>query len=180
MTGNSATRLVNVDITGRQTLRLVVTNGGDGFSFDHANWADAQLITGSTPAPVQPPAPPPPTGTLTREWVVSGLNQPIAFDWSPDSRLMFIAEKGGVVKVFVNGVLQATPFIDISAQVNNIGDRGLLELAVDPFFGQNRGRDYVYLLFTYDPPETTGRSGLAGPDGGGNRPARLSNGDRNG
>jgi len=99
---------------------------------------------------------------------------------------MFIAEKGGVVKVYVNSAssglqlapvlqpgLRSTPFIDISSQVNNVADRGLLGLAVDPFFGQNQGRDYIYLGFTYDPPETQGQTGLGGPDGAGNRPARV-------
>ena len=54
-----------------------------------------------------------------------------------------------------------------------MADRGLLGLAVDPSFGKNQGRDFVYLLFTYDPPETQTNTGLAGPDGSGNRPARL-------
>ncbi|MBD2089216.1 PQQ-dependent sugar dehydrogenase [Microcoleus sp. FACHB-1515] len=86
---------------------------------------------------------------------------------------MFIAQKGGVVRVAGPGGLQATPFIDISYQVNDVADRGLLGLAVDPFFGQGRGRDFVYLLFTYDPPETQNSSGLAAPDESGNRPGRL-------
>jgi hypothetical protein len=174
MTGLSETRLANVDVTGRQTLTLIVNDGGNGSGFDHANWADAQLVVGTyTP-------PPPRLVTLPREQVVGGLNQPTTFDWSPDGQLMFIAEKGGVVRTFVqpNNLavplgLQPTPFIDISDQVNNVGDRGLLGLTVDPFFGQNQGRDYVYLLFTYDPIETQANTGLAGPDGNGNRPARL-------
>jgi hypothetical protein len=69
--------------------------------------------------------------------------------------------------------LQSNPFIDISSQVNDVADRGLLGLEIDPFFGQNQGRDYIYLLFTYDPIETQNNSGAAGPDGLGNRPARL-------
>jgi lysophospholipase L1-like esterase len=45
MTGNSPTQHVDVDVIGAQTLRLVVNNGGDGDSFDHADWAAARLIT---------------------------------------------------------------------------------------------------------------------------------------
>lgn len=106
---------------------------------------------------------------FVRETVVDGLDAGIAFDFAPDGRI-FIAEKKGVVKVFQDGQLLATPFIDIQSQVNNISDRGLLGVAVHPDFPN---RPYVYLLFTYDPPEVRGRSGLAGPDGGGARVARL-------
>jgi Domain of unknown function (DUF4347)/NPCBM/NEW2 domain/Glucose / Sorbosone dehydrogenase/FG-GAP-like repeat/Calx-beta domain len=95
MTGSSNTQLANVNVTGKQTLTLIVTPGNDGDAFDHADWADAQLVVGSY-------TPPPPQGTslISREEIVSGLNQPTAFDWSPDGQLMFIAEKGGVVKTF--------------------------------------------------------------------------------
>jgi hypothetical protein len=56
MTGSSATRTVDVDVTGRQNLRLVVTDGGNGNGFDHANWASARLVSGppvpDTTAPI--------------------------------------------------------------------------------------------------------------------------------
>ena len=172
MTGISNTQLVNVDVTNKQTLKLIVTNAGDGNGYDHASWANAQLVVGA-----YTPPPPPVFSSLPRQQVVGGLNQPTTFDWTPDGRLMFIAEKGGLVKVYdttLGGTSpQATPFIDISSQVNNVSDRGLLGLEIDPFFGQNQGRDFIYLLFTYDPIETQSNSGAAGPDGLGNRPARL-------
>lgn len=38
MTGRSETRVVDVNLTGRRTLRLVVTDGGNGKSYDHADW----------------------------------------------------------------------------------------------------------------------------------------------
>ncbi|MDH6219163.1 NPCBM/NEW2 domain-containing protein [Streptomyces pseudovenezuelae] len=34
---------ITADVTGAQVVRLVVTNGGDGFDSDHADWAGAQL-----------------------------------------------------------------------------------------------------------------------------------------
>ncbi len=76
---------------------------------------------------------------------------------------MYIAQQNGVVRVRVNGVLQATPFIDISAQVNGTRDRGLLDIAVHPDFVN---KPYLYLLFTYDPPEVyqNANDPLAGPD----------------
>ncbi|BAY12056.1 LamG-like jellyroll fold domain-containing protein [Calothrix sp. NIES-2098] len=112
---------------------------------------------------------------LFTDTVISGLVQPTAIDWTPagqlpDGQLMFVAEKSGVVKVFKNGSLLPTPFIDISRQVNNVSDRGLIDIAVHPDFVNN---PYVYLAFTYDPPEVYQNTGLAGPDQEGNRAGRL-------
>ena len=109
-------------------------------------------------------------GNLVRQTVVTGLNQPTAVEWTPDGRYMLVAQKDGIVRLVDNGMLRAAPVIDISSTVNVDGDRGLLGLAIHPNFASN---PYIYLLYTYDPPETAGRPGLAGPDGGGNRPSRL-------
>ena len=49
-------RTVNVSVRGAQTLRLVVTDAGDGISCDQANWADARLIR-ADPGPASPAAP---------------------------------------------------------------------------------------------------------------------------
>ena len=115
--------------------------------------------------------------------LVSGLDLPTEFDWSADNKLMFIAQKDGIVKVFntVTNSLEAQPFINISSEVNNVNDRGLLGMAVHPDFGKSpNGNNYIYLLFTYDPAETNANnpknnrnSNLDNPDQGGNRAARL-------
>jgi len=112
-----------------------------------------------------------PLQTLSSETIVSNLVTPTAVDWISDGSKMFVAEQRGVVKVYENGTLQSTPFIDLSAQVNGTRDRGLLDIAVHPDFENN---PYVYLLYTYDPPEVFNNTGLAGPDGNGNRAARLT------
>lgn len=44
MTGATASRSVSVSIAGATQLRLVVTDAGDGFAYDHADWADARLV----------------------------------------------------------------------------------------------------------------------------------------
>lgn len=120
-----------------------------------------------------PPRDPPTSGgddvrTVT---VASGLTQPTAIEWLPDGT-MLIAEQRGVVRASVNGSLVASPFIDISGIVNGTRDRGLLDIAVHPDFANN---PYVYLLFTYDPPEVNNQANgtLGGPDGRGNRAGRL-------
>jgi len=61
MTGATATKPVDVSISGATLLRLVVTGAGDGVSSDHGDWANARIecsadttpptVTGRTPAP---------------------------------------------------------------------------------------------------------------------------------
>jgi len=45
VTGTTAVKSVSVDVTGKTTLRLVVTDGGNNNAFDHADWANARLTT---------------------------------------------------------------------------------------------------------------------------------------
>jgi alpha-galactosidase len=55
-TGQPAEK-VDVDLTGVKTLVLLVEDGGDGISFDHADWADAKFeVTGAKPKAVNPPS----------------------------------------------------------------------------------------------------------------------------
>jgi hypothetical protein len=43
MNGSTATRSVSVSVAGRKQLSLVVTDGGDGNAYDHADWANARV-----------------------------------------------------------------------------------------------------------------------------------------
>lgn len=89
---------------------------------------------------------------FVRETLAAGLNLPTGFAFAPDGRI-FITEKGGQVRVVHNGQLLTTPFIDISGQINTVGDRGLLHVAVHPRFPAT---PYVYLAYVYEPPEAAG------------------------
>lgn len=51
VSGASATKAVQLDIRGKNVLRLVVTSGSDGADFDHADWAEA-LVDNSPLVPV--------------------------------------------------------------------------------------------------------------------------------
>jgi len=44
--GNQSAGSITVNVTGKSELKLVVTDGGDGLSSDHADWANAKLIKG--------------------------------------------------------------------------------------------------------------------------------------
>jgi glucose/arabinose dehydrogenase len=81
--------------------------------------------------------------------VASGLTYPTVMQFSPDGRV-FIGEKGGVVKVF-DGFGDPTPdvFADLSTNVYDYWDRGLLGLALPPTFPAD---PYVYVLYTLDAP----------------------------
>jgi glucose/arabinose dehydrogenase len=114
---------------------------------------------------------PEPTSVFTPETVVAGLTQPTGIDWSNDGRNMYIAEKRGVVRVLRDGQLLPVPLLDLSASVNNVGDRGMLDLAIHPDLAEH---PYIYVVYAYDPPEVMNHTGLAGPDGRGNRAGRMS------
>ncbi|MGF1979824.1 MAG: PA14 domain-containing protein [Nostoc sp. CmiSLP01] len=156
-----------------------VTEGDEAFTLKFSNAVGVLLPITQTTVTIRDND----LGDFQRKTVVSGLTTPIDFGWSADDKLMFVAQKDGVVKVFntSTGVLESKAFIDISSQVNNISDRGLLSLAVHPDFGKNpNGNNYVYLLFTYDPKETAKtdpknnpNSTLDDADRRGNRAARL-------
>jgi NPCBM/NEW2 domain len=50
MTGATPHLSASVDLKGKQSLKLIVTDGGDGLNYDHADWAGA-VLTGCTPTP---------------------------------------------------------------------------------------------------------------------------------
>ncbi len=159
---------LNIDLAsvlGSQAfLGFSAGTGGLSNNHDIRNW---ELASNSNLL-----AAPPTSVSLNSETLISGLNQPTAIEWTPNGNTLFIAEKGGVIKVSQNGQVSNTPFIDLTAQVNGTRDRGLLDIAVHPDFFN--GSPYVYALYTYDPPEVFQNTGLAGPDGNGNRASRLT------
>lgn len=67
--------------------------------------------------------------------------------FAPDGRI-FVWQREGIIRIYKNGQLLTTPFIDIHTQVNIGGDRGLLGVAVDPNIAQT---GYVYLLYVFEP-----------------------------
>ncbi len=89
----------------------------------------------------------PPTG-FQDTVVFEDLQEPTVFRFAPDGRV-FVALKGGKILVFEN-LEDTTPtvFADLSKQVFDYGDKGILGLALDPKFDE--GRPYVYALYTYD------------------------------
>ena len=79
--------------------------------------------------------------------VIDGLSSPTAVAFAPDGRV-FVAEKSGRIKVF-SALDDPTPtvFADLSNEVYDFWDRGLLGLAVAPGFPADPS---IYVLYTYD------------------------------
>lgn len=115
------------------------------------------------------------SNTFVRENAYNGvMTRPVAMEFTPTGDYIFVAEQAGIVKVSKrnNAGLydqQGPNFIDIREIVNSgANDRGLLGIELHPNFGFGAGQTpYVYLSYTYDPPELA-------KDTSNNRPARLS------
>ncbi|HKN32187.1 MAG TPA: PQQ-dependent sugar dehydrogenase [Terriglobales bacterium] len=86
---------------------------------------------------------PPPPLTLSLTTVVSGLGSPVDLQVPSDNTgRFFVVEQPGTIRIISNGALLATPFLDITSQVDFGGEKGLLGLAFHPSYSQNR-RFYV-------------------------------------
>ncbi len=70
--------------------------------------------------------------------LLSGLDQPIAVKHAADgSGRLFVLERAGRIRIVEGGELRPTPFLDVSAQVDVIGEGGLTGLAFHPDFPSN-------------------------------------------
>ncbi len=76
------------------------------------------------------------------EQVTTAISQPVAMAFDPAGRL-FLAKRGGAVRLIEGGALQAAPVITFS--VDTCYERGLVGLAVDPDFAENH---YLYVQYT--------------------------------
>ncbi len=83
------------------------------------------------------------------EQVADGLDQPVAIAFAGDGR-MFVAEKAGVVRVFIDGKPLPEPFIDLSDEVDPTILRGMLGFALDPDFLNNRRVYMAYPVVPHD------------------------------
>jgi len=81
--------------------------------------------------------------TVSLDPFADGFTGPVAIKNAGDDRL-FVVEQRGVIKVLnSDGTTNTTPFLDIQADVNGSGERGLLGLAFHPDYTTN-GFFYVH------------------------------------
>lgn len=77
------------------------------------------------------------------ETFLRGLNTPWAIDFAPDGRI-FLTERPGRIRVVERGQLRAEPWVTLDVAAS--GEAGLMGLAIDPQFSQNR---FVYVAYSY-------------------------------
>lgn len=87
---------------------------------------------------------------FTDQTIVTGLTAPTSEVVAPDGRL-FVAEKGGSLRIVQNGQLLATPFLTVP--VDTFSERGLDGVVLDPNFATN---GFVYVYYTTADPAHPG------------------------
>jgi glucose/arabinose dehydrogenase len=88
---------------------------------------------------------PPGIGLQLSPFITAGLTYPVFLTQPLDDKRVFVVEQGGRIRVVRNGVLQTTPFLDISTRVLSGGERGLLSVAFHPQYATNH---FFYVYFT--------------------------------
>src|SRR6266536_1458986 len=81
--------------------------------------------------------------------VFSGLTMPTNVEFAPDGKV-FVAQKNGIIQLY-DSISDPSPviFADLSAEVHDQWDRGLLGLALPPDYPTT---PWVYVLYSYDAP----------------------------
>jgi glucose/arabinose dehydrogenase len=81
-------------------------------------------------------------------FVTSGLSSPVFLTQPLNDGRIFVVEQPGRIRIVRDGVLQTSPFLDISSRVAFGGERGLLSVAFDPQYASNH---FFYVDFTTQP-----------------------------
>ena len=147
-----------------EQFSLVIDNPGGGAGLLSPRTATIEI----TNQPGQNVGPGDPELQVTTE-ILGNIAGAVALEWLPNDT-MLIVDFGGAILRYENGAANyADPVIDIRDQVN--GPRGMTAVALHPDLANN---PYLYIGFAYDPPEVYQNTGLAGPDGLGNRASRVN------
>ena len=88
----------------------------------------------------------------------TGVSSPVGIvDAGDSSGRLFVVEQAGRIRVVRNGVVNATPYVDLSSRLIAGGEMGLLGLAFHPRFAQN---GFVYVYYTAIPAVPNGASDI--------------------
>ena len=87
-------------------------------------------------------------GGFTDNVVISGLTSPTNVQFAADGRI-FVAQQDGRIYTFDASGGSKTLFADLSVEVDDEWDRGLVGMALPPTFPTDPS---VYVLYTYDAP----------------------------
>jgi glucose/arabinose dehydrogenase len=81
----------------------------------------------------------------TVPFIGAGLSSPVFLAQPLNDGRIFVVEQGGKIRVVRDGVLQSTPFLDLTGTVLAGGERGLLSVAFHPQYASNH---FFYVYFT--------------------------------
>ena len=135
-TGTNGTHSVAVDsgtfASGQHVVRARARDAAGNFS----PWASVTVQFGGGHSV--------PAGFTRNESWITGLSAATAFTQTPDGRLL-VSEQAGSLRVVENGILLATPMLNVMLATNIGGEQGLLGVTVHPNFASN---GYVYVYYT--------------------------------
>jgi glucose/arabinose dehydrogenase len=99
--------------------------------------------------------------------IASGLISPLDLTFAPDAtNRLFVADQTGAIRIVSNGVLQSTPFLDVSGRLVSLSagydERGLLGMAFDPGFN-NPASPGFHTLYTYTSEPVSGAADFTVP-----------------
>jgi glucose/arabinose dehydrogenase len=155
--------------TERFAFSLISADGGTIWT---PRTSRISILDNETPAP--PPEQEPPLASnyeMSQIPLVTGLNQPVRFVISSiDPAKVYVAEKPGIIRLADLASGEVSTVLDISGQVNESGERGLLDIALHPDFPNN---PYIYAFVVIDPADAAGRTGLDAADGASNRYSQV-------
>lgn len=121
------------------------------------------LAAGSVPTTLTPQAAGP-TANIDLTLIASGLERPVYATAAPrDRSRLFIIEKRGRIRIYKNGSLLPTSFLDVSALVSYGNEQGLLSIAFHPNYASN-GYFYIYYTNTAGNLQIVRYSVSANPD----------------
>jgi len=98
---------------------------------------------------------------LDTEVVARGLQAPLYLTAPAGDPRLFVVEQPGRIRVIVGGVLQPTPFLDLTSRVSYGGEQGLLSVAFHPDYVAN---GYFYVDYTDTAGDTRVERYQVGPD----------------
>ena len=145
-----------------ETFIVSLVSVGEGGSLSVPRTLRVNILDDENP--ILPPATPPLVSDyrVTMERIVENLDQPINMELTAAlPEVAFVAQKGGLIRVFnVKTGEDQGVFLDLTRQVNEAEDRGLLDIALHPDFPNS---PYLYAFYVADPPQA-GTSGFPGLD----------------
>ncbi|WP_295820437.1 NPCBM/NEW2 domain-containing protein [uncultured Deinococcus sp.] len=97
--------IARADVTGVHALKLVVTDGGDGKTFDHADWADARLYCNPGRTAGTPDA----SFGLQGHATVGGVDSVV----EPDSAVVLLGADFSVTRLSATGTLAGTGTVSV-------------------------------------------------------------------